>query len=81
MEIAMTRQYFKKCHICHISHITLRIYSWAGVRLNPHGTGATIDELYQPLMMRGAIIGLRIGRGTEVLGENPIATLSTTNSI
>jgi hypothetical protein len=44
------------------------------VRLSPLGTSATTGLLYQRQMMDGgncgAIGGMKIGKGTEVLGEN-----------
>jgi hypothetical protein len=44
------------------------------VRLSPLGTSATTGLLYQPQMIDngycGAIGGMKIGRETEVLGEN-----------
>jgi hypothetical protein len=44
------------------------------VRLSPLGTAATTGLLYKPQMIDegdcGAIGGMKIGRGTEVLGEN-----------
>jgi hypothetical protein len=46
----------------------------SGVRLSPLGTAATTDLLYQPQMTDdgdcGATGGIKMGRGTEVLGEN-----------
>jgi hypothetical protein len=46
----------------------------SGVRLSPLGTAATTGLLYQPQMINdgdcGAIGGVKIGRKTEVLGEN-----------
>jgi hypothetical protein len=45
-----------------------------GVRLSPLGTAATTGLLYQSQMMdddhSGATGGMKIGRETEVLGEN-----------
>jgi hypothetical protein len=49
------------------------LVSLGGVRLSPLGTSATVGLLYQPRMIGnnyGAIGGMRIGRETEVLGEN-----------
>jgi hypothetical protein len=43
------------------------------VRLSPLGTSASVGLLYQPRMKDddyGAVGGMRIGRGTEVLGGN-----------
>jgi hypothetical protein len=50
----------------------LLFYVYDGVRLSPLGTAATTDLLYQPQMIDdcGAICGMRVGRGTEVPGEN-----------
>jgi hypothetical protein len=46
----------------------------SGVRLSPFGTAATIGLLYEPQMIGddycGAIGGMKIGKETEVLGEN-----------
>jgi hypothetical protein len=45
--------------------------SQGGVRLSPLGTSASAGLLYQPRMIDddyGAVGGMRIGRGTEVLG-------------
>jgi hypothetical protein len=46
----------------------------SGVRLSPLGTVATSGLLYKSQMIDegdcGAIGGMKIGRGTEVLGEN-----------
>jgi hypothetical protein len=46
----------------------------SGVWLSPLGTAAITGLLYQPQMIDdgdcGAIDGMKIGRGTEVLGEN-----------
>jgi hypothetical protein len=46
----------------------------SGVRLSPLGTVATTGLLYQSQMIDdgdcGEIGGMKIGRGTEVLGEN-----------
>jgi hypothetical protein len=44
------------------------------VRLSPLGTAATTGQLYQPQMIDdgdyGALGGMKIGRGPEVLGGN-----------
>jgi hypothetical protein len=44
------------------------------VRLSPFATAATTGLFYQPQMIDdgdcGTIGGMKIGRGTEVLGEN-----------
>jgi hypothetical protein len=46
----------------------------SGVRLSPLGTAATSGLLYKPQMIDdgdcGAIGGMKIGRGNQVLGEN-----------
>jgi hypothetical protein len=46
----------------------------SGMRLSPLGTAATTGLLYQPRMIDDgdceAIGGIKIGRGTEVLGES-----------
>jgi hypothetical protein len=46
----------------------------SGVRLSPLGTAVNTGLLYQPHMIDygvcGAIGGMKIGRKTEVLGEN-----------
>jgi hypothetical protein len=47
---------------------------FSGVRPSPLGTAATADLMYQPQMLYdgdcGEISTMKIGRKTEVLGEN-----------
>jgi hypothetical protein len=49
-------------------------FAGVGVGLSPLGTSANIGLLYQHWMIDddecGAVCGMRIVRGTEVLGEN-----------
>jgi hypothetical protein len=40
------------------------------MRLGLLGTAATTGLLYQPQMIDDGDCGMKIGRGTEVLGEN-----------
>jgi hypothetical protein len=50
------------------------VFFFTGVGLSPLGTAATSGLLYKPQMIGegdcGAIGGMKIGRETEVLGEN-----------
>jgi hypothetical protein len=62
------------------------IFILSGVRLNPLGTAATADLLYQPQKIDdgdyGAIGGMKIGRENRSTRKETClsATLSTTNS-
>jgi hypothetical protein len=54
--------------------IQIFFFILSGVRLSPLGTAATIGLSYQPQRIddgdRGAIGRRKIGKGTEVFGEN-----------
>jgi hypothetical protein len=65
--------------LCTFCSIIIHMYIFiinilSGVRLNPLGTAATTGLLYQSQKIDdgdcGAIAGVKIGRGTEVRGEN-----------
>jgi hypothetical protein len=55
------------------------------VRLSPLVTAATTGLFYQPQIIDngdcGAIGGMKIGRETEVLGENPPHRASSNSSV
>jgi hypothetical protein len=55
--------------------VTIIIIILSGLRLSPRGTAATINLLYQPLMIDdgdcGAIGGMKIGRGNLSTRRKP----------
>jgi hypothetical protein len=68
-KLSQSRQYSQ--HLCDCCTYFFII---SGVGLSPQGTAVTSGLLYKPQMIDegdcGAIGGTKIGRGTEVLGEN-----------